>query len=281
MRNLFLAALLGVWTTPLLAADPPAEKGSADQTITTIGTGKAPSHPDTAEIRMEVCTKAASAAAARTDNKTVIEALLRRLQDLGVARRDVQVNRLAVVPQLLQNISDVQEREVVGYKLTSEVRVKVRVLDRLDKVVDDLTAQGPGLVRDVRLVVDDPKGPWDQASRKAMADARRKAEQLAREAGVELGEVLHVEQQQPEKPSSYGTDRKQPADKDYSPKDSKDYTPPASPLSPYQPSTERKQPADDYDKESAKDDYECRVVVSVTYAVKARRTIESKSPPAK
>jgi len=272
MRALFLAALLGVWASPLLASDPPPEKSSGDQTITAVGSGTVTAPPDTAELRLELVTQAASAAAARTDNKTVTERLIRRLEELGIPKKDVKTYPAAAVPQYLQQLSDVQEREVVGYRLTTALRVKVRALDGLDKVLDDLAAQGPNLVLDVRLLVDNQKAPYDEACRKAMADARRKAEAMAREAGVDLGDVLKVEEQQPDNLSSPTTDRKQPKERDYSTQPS-----PRSGQPPY--SADRKRPTEDSNTESAKDDYEVRVTVAVTYAVRPHRKIESKSKP--
>jgi uncharacterized protein YggE len=277
MRTLLLAALLGVWACPLLAADPPPEKAPADQTITALGTGTAVARPDAADVRLAVGTEAASAAAARTNNKTVIEALLRRLDELGVPKKDVETYRAAALPQYLRNISDVQEREVVGYKLTSEVHVKVRDLDRLDKILDDLAAQDPKLVQEVRLVSDNPRRAYDEACRKAMAEARRKAEAMAGDAGVDLGEVLKVEEQPSDKPSSYATDRQQPKQ----PKEG-DYSPPPSPRPGQErsPSTDRQKPPEQSSPQpAARDDHESRVTVAVTYAVRPHRKIESQSRP--
>jgi uncharacterized protein YggE len=264
MRNLLLTVLFSA-ATPLW--------GFADQTLTAVGTGVVTAHPDAAEIRLEVATRAAAAAAARTSNNTTTEQLVRRLGELGIPKKDVQTYRKGTVPLYLQHISDVQQREVVGYKLTNEVRVKVRDLQLLDKVLDDISAQGPSLVQDVRYLVDKPKGPWDEASRKAVADARRKAEQMAKEAGVELGEVLTVEQLQPEKASGYGADRKQPSDVGYS-------SSPSSQREQRDSSADYKKPTEESYMDSATDDYECRVQVAVTYAIGPhRKKIETKSPP--
>jgi uncharacterized protein YggE len=278
MRNLFLATLLGMCCTAVWASDPPPEKApppdkaSSDQTITAVGSGMAYARPDTAEISLEVVTEAASAAAARTDNTTVTDRLIRRLDDLGVPRRDVESCPSAVVPQRTQAVPGGQA-EVVGYKLTNDVRVTVRNLDRLDKILDDLTSQGPGMVQEIRYLVDNPKGPWAEASRKAIAEARRKAEQLAREAGMELGDVISIEEQRPSNPSSNGKDRKRSSDSDYGsdrkrPND-RDY------------SSDRKRQSDDSYTYSSADKQECRVTVAVTFAARpiGTRTLEGKSRP--
>jgi uncharacterized protein YggE len=189
-----LATLLSLFFALFLVL-PPATAEEPSRTLIALGTGTASARPDTAEVSLVVFTEAALASSALADNAALTERLLRRLTDLGVSRRDVQSYRSAVRPQYSEAIPGLTRPEVIGYQVGNDVRAKVRRLDRLGAVLDGLDSN---LVQGVRLTVDDPSGLYKEARTRALADARRRAEQYARDAGLELGEVLDVREQSPE-----------------------------------------------------------------------------------
>jgi uncharacterized protein YggE len=194
MKNPTLATLLSLFLALLLALSPATAEEPA-RTLTALGTGTAYARPDTAEVRLVVFTEAALASSALADNAALTERLLRRLSDLGVSRRDVQSYRSAVRPKYSEAVPGLTLPEVIGYQVGNDVRAKVRRLDKLGAVLDGLDSN---LVQGVRLTVDDPSGLYKEARTRALADARRRAEQYARDAGLELGEVLDVREQTPE-----------------------------------------------------------------------------------
>jgi uncharacterized protein YggE len=198
MKILTLATLLSLLLAlqpapqPAAAAEPPA------RSISVIGTGSVLARPDTAEVQMVVFTEAAPASSALQDNDVMTGRLLDRLHELGIARKDVRSRRSAVQPQFRQVDPDLTRRVVCGYQVHNDVRAKVRRLDKLGAILDDLGSSGPDLIQDVRLIVGDPRGLYEKARKKALADARRRAQQYAHDAGLELGEVLDVREQSSE-----------------------------------------------------------------------------------
>jgi uncharacterized protein YggE len=80
------------------------------------------------------------------------------------------------------------------------VRVKVRQLDSLGEVLDQVVGQGANHVQGVGFAVAEPTPVLDEARRKAVADARHKAELYAREAGMEVGPVLLIQEETPHLP---------------------------------------------------------------------------------
>jgi uncharacterized protein YggE len=202
MKTSMLSALLMLCCAPLFPLVGAAEKEGSPQTITAIGSGEESAYPDMAQIKLAIVSEAASAAAAITDNDTVTNGLLRRLGDLGITKDDFQASRARVVPMFTQGIPGLQRPEVKGYQVTKYVRVWVRRLDRLGKTLDDLEAGGPDRIQDVRLAIGDPAAVGDKARRKALSDARRRAEQLARESGMELGELLDVRERSTGEPEA-------------------------------------------------------------------------------
>ena len=73
---------------------------------------------------------------------------------------------------------------VTGYQASNMVTVKVRDVDGLGPVIDAVTKAGANRLYGVGLQVSDPQATLDTARKKAVADARAKAELFAGAAGV-------------------------------------------------------------------------------------------------
>jgi hypothetical protein len=112
----------------------------------------------------------------------------------------VQTSSFSVTPLYKRGPHGEQLPEIVGYRVGNAVRVKVRKLDSLGQVLDEVVQQGANQVHGVSFSIAEPTAPLDEARRKAMADARRKAELYAKEAGVEVGRVLLIQEQTPHLP---------------------------------------------------------------------------------
>jgi uncharacterized protein YggE len=205
MKTPTLVTLLSVLFALASASKAMAADEAPARSITTLGNGSVSARPDTAEVRMIVFTKAVLASSALTDNDVMTENLLKRLDDLGIPRKDMQFQRSGVSPQYSEPISGSTRPAVIGYYVTSDVRARVRHLDNLGAILDDLGSHGRDLIQDVRLVVGDRAGLYAKARKQALADARYRAQQYARDAGLELGELLDIREQSPETNSTqYG-----------------------------------------------------------------------------
>jgi len=161
--------------------------------VTVSGAGTVTATPDMAEITTGVVTQAPAAAQALAANSQAMERLLQALGDLGVARRDVQTTNISVTP-LRRQTRNGQPPEITGYEVTNQVRVKVRDLDRLGRVLDQQVGQGANLVYGIHFGMQEPRSLMDEARKRAIADARRKAELYATAAGLKLGRVVVVQE---------------------------------------------------------------------------------------
>ena len=72
--------------------------------------------------------------------------------------------------------------------------VKVRKIDAISNTLDAAIAAGGDAMRvnGVSFTVDQPERFQNEARAKAIADARARADQLARQAGVEVGNVRSI-----------------------------------------------------------------------------------------
>lgn len=162
-------------------------------TITVAGTGTVSAAPDMAEITSGVVTQAPTAAQALAASSQAMERLLQALGALGIAARDIQTTNISVAPLRRQG-RDGQPPEITGYEVTNQVRVKVRDLPRLGRVLDQQVGQGANLVHGIQFGRQEPVPLQDEARKRAMADARRKAELYAGAASLRVGRVVAVQE---------------------------------------------------------------------------------------
>lgn len=186
-----LALALAMSACGPMAGPTGSARRAATVTVSGVGTVTAP--PDMAEITTGVTTQAPTAAQALAANTQAMEKLLQSLTALGVAARDVQTTTINVSPQRRQGRGEGRPPEIVGYEVTNQVRVKVRDLGRLGRVLDQQVDQGANSVHGVRFALAEPAPLVDEARKRAMADARRRADLYAAAASLKVGRVVAVQ----------------------------------------------------------------------------------------
>ncbi len=199
MNRFIVVALAAVTAAPAWSPARADDKQPLVPSITVVGSGRATAGPDMAEVQVGVVTQAESAAKALEDNNAAMAKLFKALDARGIAKKDVQTSNFSVQPQYKQPQQG-QRPEVAGYQVSNDVRVKVRQLNGLGGILDEVVAQGANQVRGVSFSVAEPNPVLDAAREKAMADARRKAELYAKAAGVEVGRVLLIQEETPRLP---------------------------------------------------------------------------------
>ena len=87
-----------------------------------------------------------------------------------------------------------REQVIVGYNVTNQLTVKVRDLDSVGEVIDEMTEAGGDLIRfqGVSFTIEDTEELQDQARADAVADLIEKATRVAGLAGVELGRLVFI-----------------------------------------------------------------------------------------
>ena len=163
-------------------------------TVTVSGVGTVTATPDVAEITTGVTTQAPTAAQALAANSQQMEKLLQSLAALGVAARDVQTTNISVSPVRRAGKAEGRAPEIVAYEVTNQARVKVRDLSRLGGVLDQQVEQGANSVYGIHFGLLEPGPLLDEARKRAMADARRRAELYAAAAALKVGRVLSVQE---------------------------------------------------------------------------------------
>ncbi|MCC6902089.1 MAG: SIMPL domain-containing protein [Polyangiaceae bacterium] len=179
-------------TTP--ASPPQVSIHSPDPSgVSVTGRGEAQAAPDVAFFDVGVEVDAPTVGAARTSAAKSAERVIAALKKNGVAAKDIQTASLSIQPRY----DHVAGRDkITGYGVTTSVTVKARNLDQIGSLIDDAIAAGGNATRvnGIRFGFDDPSRLRDDARQRAVADARRRAEELARLSGVKLAGPITVEE---------------------------------------------------------------------------------------
>ena len=188
MLRTILCALLLVATTAPVRADE--VQGRA---IVVAGEGMVSAVPDMAEVSAGVQTRAATARAALDQNNAAMAKVIDALKKAGIADKDVQTSRLNLSPAYDRNYSG-GERRPNGYQASNSVMVRVRELPKVGALLDTLVSAGANDLGGVRFLIAEPQPLMDEARRRAVADATRRAKLLADAAGVHLGKVERIDE---------------------------------------------------------------------------------------
>jgi uncharacterized protein YggE len=193
MRTLLsymLPALMG-----LLLAAPLAHADDKDEirSITVTASGQVAAEPDQARITSGVTTEAATAAEALAGNSEAMKKVIASLKESGVGPEDIQTTSFQVSPRYTRPRKG-EVREIDGYRVTNQVEVVVRDLDKLGEILDQLVTSGANEMRGLTFEVSKAETLRDEARKEAVANARRRAELYAEAAGAEVGKVLTIQE---------------------------------------------------------------------------------------
>ena len=161
--------------------------------ITVTGTGEIQVKPDMARVNIGVVTQFESASEAVKQNNEAVEALLKVLDRYGIAESDIQTSNFGVAPLYNYDRSG-QAPQLIGYRVTNQVQVAVHSIADLGALLDEVVTAGANQINGVTFAINQARSFEDTARRMAMADAHRKADLYAQEAGVRVGAVLRVEE---------------------------------------------------------------------------------------
>lgn len=163
------------------------------------GTGSVTAKPDLAMLSLGVESRGKTVEEARTKGADAMNAILASLTKGGIAQNDVQTHSFNINPEYnfvdrADGLGRRTERVLIGYLVTNQVSVKVRALDSVGRLIDDVAKAGGDLTRinGISFTVENPTALRREARDKAVADAVAKADQMARAAGVSLGRAFYL-----------------------------------------------------------------------------------------
>ena len=228
--TLFAAALLlgalPVACTPKTIVQTPAA-GVPVHGITVTGIGKASGPPNIARANLGVEVRAAAAEQAVKEVNATMAQVLAQLKRLGIADKDVRTMNVSIfferefehpprpVAETPAPVAPKPGKPPAGggaaagaaplpapapapaqpagfYRASNTVEVTIRDLNRAGEVLGAAATAGANQMHGIAFEIEDPSPLEAQAREKAMADARKRAEGLAKLAGLRLGAAVSI-----------------------------------------------------------------------------------------
>ena len=169
---------------------------NAPQRLLTVnGHGEARHAPDMATISAGVRTQAATAQDALRENTTAMNKVFATMKPLGVGDKDMQTSNFSVQPVYQQNPPDQPQTEpnkIIGYQVFNQVTVIVRDVSKLGTALDAFVTAGANEMYGVSFGIANTDQLSDEARDAAIKDAARKADLMAKSAGVKLGRLMSI-----------------------------------------------------------------------------------------
>lgn len=168
--------------------------------IRVSGEGSVTAVPDVAVLSIGVEAEASTVEQAMDKAAQAMDKVVDALHHQGIADKDIKTRGFSIYPiwdrvgWLDDWLEDENRERVVGYRVSNTASVKVRDIGSTGDVIDAAASAGGDLIRisGVSFTIDDPSAFEEEARAAAVADARAKAQQLARLAGVQLGKPFYI-----------------------------------------------------------------------------------------
>jgi len=170
---------------------PPPREAAAQETISVLGVGNVTVTPDRALFTVGVQTVAPAVAIAVQENNARVAAIIDALKKLGATDRDIRTSHLALYPQQ-EHQEGRRVPRIVGYQVSNSLTVTRDNPAEVGRLLQAAVDAGANTVSGVTFTVSDPARGRDQALQAAFADARAKADTLAKAAGRSVGRVVAV-----------------------------------------------------------------------------------------
>jgi len=214
---LLITIVLGV--TGCDSFSPPARTSTGEATsgqntgIWVTGTGQVTVTPDIAVLQVGVESQETTVAEAMEKANAAMANVGSALAERGIESEDIQTHYFNIQQRTKwDNFTD--EEVVTGYRVANKMTVKIRVLPvesytldwKASLILDAVVKAGGDLIRIDRFnfSVEDPTVYYDEAREKATEDAKAKAEKLAKQTRVSLGEPTFISESA-YTPSPYGS----------------------------------------------------------------------------
>ena len=173
--------------------------GSSQAGIWVSGQGTVSLEPDLALLNIGVESTKKTVVEARDEAARAMDAIVEVLSARGIEGRDVQTRFFNISPryefrEVIEEGFRTNRQVLVGYQVSNTVAIKIRDLDAVGDIIDEVVAVGGDVLRinGISFTVEDPKPFMAQLREDAVNDALAKAEHFASLTKVSLGRLVFI-----------------------------------------------------------------------------------------
>ncbi|MBI2052916.1 MAG: SIMPL domain-containing protein [Candidatus Ryanbacteria bacterium] len=156
--------------------------------ISVSGEGKVFVKPDLGQVTLTVFRDEPTVEAAQKKATEVGNRIVEFLKSKNIEEKDYKTTNYSIYP----NYDYIENRGQVlrGYRVSQTYEVKIRDLAKAGEILSGAANAGANQVSDLRFTTEDPNALKEKAREMAIADAKAKAQKLASQLGVRLGDLV-------------------------------------------------------------------------------------------
>lgn len=186
-------AILMVLFMVFLGGISNAETDCDLSTLSASGTGEVKTTPNIASISVGVLTKGKTAADAVSSNASASQKLLDALHSSGITDKDIQTSNISVYPLYKNSPQGYDDQStIVGYQANNQLTATIRKVADVGKIIDSISLAGNFSVSGVSFGLDNDDAFQSEALAKAVSNARKKADAVAKAAGVSISGIKSI-----------------------------------------------------------------------------------------
>ena len=187
-----LAILLIVVTISQVYTVHSKSTAVSTHTITISAEGKVTAQPDLVTVSAGVTNDADTAAQAQSDNASKMNKAIDFIKNnIGVKAEDISTSNYSIYPKY----DYINGKAVAsGYTANQTLVVKLHDLSKISNLLAGLTTNDINQIQNVAYTFDNPDNFREQAREQALANAKDKAQNLAKAAGVKLGSLVSFDE---------------------------------------------------------------------------------------
>lgn len=156
-------------------------------TFDVTGEGKVTVKPDIATVTAGISANGATVKTVQDQINAVATKVSSAVKAQGVADKDIQTTNYNVSPEY----DYTNGQRIKGYQASTNLSIKVRDINKVNQVIDASIGNGANQISGINFDVDDKSKAENQARQIAVDQAKKKAENAAKIAGLKLGKIIN------------------------------------------------------------------------------------------
>jgi uncharacterized protein len=174
-------------------------------TISVTGKGEVTAKPDVGKFSFSVTAEGETAAVAQEASGTKINAIMAYLREQGIEEKDIKTEYYNMFPRWKYEEKPCAygmycppgEQIEDGFEVSQTVSVKIRATDKAPTIITGVGELGATNISGLEFTVDDTDALKAEAQAKAIADAKEKADILAKDLGVKIVKLISYYENMP------------------------------------------------------------------------------------
>lgn len=155
------------------------------------GEGKVFVTPDIAKISLGVKETGQSLTLVQNSINKKSKTITDAVKKLGVDEKDIKTTSYNLYPQYDYSAA---VKTITGYQASTSYEITIKDFDKINEITVAATAAGANMEGGINFEVNDKtqKEKLQEAREMAVAEAKEKAEGLAKSAGISLGKIVNI-----------------------------------------------------------------------------------------